>query len=713
MMISRDGERLPPSQLCGPFISALRRRAPIEVRRFLLSQLEPHVAGLAPDLSNAGDVTDSVPWPDFSAAFGRFLGRPEPIDVADMGQLLRLLPKLTEEHGSLPPSEAGPVRALGGPSPFADGQTTLVDILRMRASTQPDRIGFTWLAGGEKVAGQLTYADLDTRARAIATELIASTQPGDRVLLLYEGGLQFVAAYFGCLYARVIAVPAYPPDPYRLERSLERLMGIVSDAEPTAVLTTASIIAIRDGLKLDLGEQMAALQWLATDAVPDDVAGPAERWDATPPTPEDLAMIQYTSGSTGAPKGVMVSHANLLHNEEMIHQSFETHPGSVVVGWLPLFHDMGLIGNVLQPVYTGFHSVLMSPLDFLAKPIRWLAAISKFEATIGGGPNFAYELCIRKVSDDDLAQLDLHAWTVAFNGAEPIFDDTLDRFAERFARCGFQRRAFYPCYGLAEGTLILTGSAKNTEPVRLTVDAAALGQGHAVARDGDNTVTLVGSGRQLFDQDFQIVDPKTGMRCNDNEVGEIWAGGPAIARGYFRRTEATHASFGHRLAGDANTSDADGPTYLRTGDLGFRSEGELFVTGRIKDVMIIRGRNFYPHDLERTIAASHPSLRAGSTACFTVRHEGEQRPVAVQEVRRGTEASQHADIFGSIREAVAREHGLRLHDVLLIAAGSIPKTSSGKIRRRHSSNIYLARLRRDDPDAAKDGALMRRPQGGR
>ncbi|MEM7156482.1 MAG: fatty acyl-AMP ligase [Myxococcota bacterium] len=644
-----------------------------------------------------------MPLPALCEALGQYFGRP-PIDTpSSLADFLARADELSAEHAALPPREAARVSADGGWSPRANGEITLVEILRKRAREQPSRVAFTWLAAGEREDGQLTYAQLEERARAIAAELQSRTEPGDRVLLLYEGGLQFVESFFGCLFAKVVAVPAYPPDPYRLQRSLDRLLGIVRDAEPTLILTTASIIAIRDGLKLDLGQDLAGLEWLATDAV--DTAR-SEQWEARLAVPADLAMIQYTSGSTGTPKGVMVSHANLLYNEEMIHQAFETHPGSVVVGWLPLFHDMGLIGNVLQPVYTGFHSVLMSPLDFLKKPLRWLQAISNYEATIGGGPNFAYELCIRKVSDEDLASLKLSQWQVAFNGAEPIFDDTLERFRARFAPCGFRRQAFYPCYGLAETTLILTGGARNTEPVCVRVDAEALGHGRAVLVEGEgnDSVTLMGSGRQLFAQDYRIVDPETKAACEDGRVGEIWASGPAIAQGYFRREDATAEAFGHRVAGD----DGTGPQFLRTGDLGFVLDDELFVTGRIKDVMILRGRNHYPQDLERTIAGSHAALRPGSTACFTVRHDGEQKPVAVQEFKKGTARETHADIFGSVREAVARDHGLRLHDVLLIPAGTIPKTSSGKIRRRKCMNIYLARLRAAPDDAV--GTLMRAPK---
>lgn len=676
----------------------MRHRSPVETRRFLCSLLEPHLPGFERDPSSADRVIAELPLPELAEALRRYFGRNDPVVASSPAELLALARALEAEHAQIAPRRTEPVAAIGGWSAHADGRTTLVEILRARAEATPERIAFTWLAAGERVDGELSYAQLDRRARAIAAALQSRARPGARALLLYEGGLRFVEAFFGCLYAGVVAVPAYPPDPYRLQRSLDRLLGIVGDAQPAVILTTASILAVRDGLALDLGEELGAIEWLGTDRAPDE---DGDGWQPSAPTPEALAMIQYTSGSTGAPKGVMVSHANLLYNEEMIHQAFETHPGSVVVGWLPLFHDMGLIGNVLQPIYTGFRSVLMSPLDFLAKPVRWLRAISSFQATIGGGPNFAYELCLRKITDAELDALDLRHWLVAFNGAEPIFDDTLGQFAARFERCGFRRRAFYPCYGLAEATLILTGGAKNTEPVRLEVDVEALGRGRAVPRSGDAGITLVGSGKQLFAQQLRIVDPDTGRPLEDGRVGEIWASGPSIASGYYRRADATAQSFGHRLHG---TDDAAG-TFLRTGDLGFVHEGELFVTGRIKDVMIIRGRNYHPHDVERTVAGAHPLLRPGATACFTIRHEGEARPVAVQELARGADPAAVPEVFGNIREAVVREHGLRLHDVLLLPAGTIPKTSSGKIRRRQCLDTYAARLR--SPDERAPGVLMR------
>lgn len=676
----------------------MRYRTLVETRRFLASALWPQARLPSEDPYALSEAPEGSAVGAIATAFAAYLGRPQLQLPHTWPDFIARAQALAQEHANVAVGSPAPVVDAGGWSPFVDRERTLVDILQLRGRTQGPRVGFSWLSSNGKVAGQRTYGELDISARAIAATLQARSKPGDRALLLYEGGLPFVSAFFGCLYAKTIAVPAYPPNPFRLQRSLERLMGIVRDARPTMILTTKAIITLRDSMGIDLGEEFASVEWIATDAVDDQLS---DQWSETKTAASDIAMLQYTSGSTGAPKGVMVSHGNLLYNEEMIHQSFETHPGSVVVGWLPLFHDMGLIGNVLQPVYTGFHSVLMSPLDFLQHPGRWLRALSEFEATIGGGPNFAYELCLRKIGDDEVAGLNLANWNVAFNGAEPIFGDTLDRFAARFERCGFSRRAFYPCYGLAEATLILTGSGKNTEPVVLDVQAEALGHGRAVpASDGD-TVRMVGSGRQLFAQDFTIVDPDTGKLCGEGQVGEIWAAGPAIAGGYYGNETATVASFGVQTTG----SDPTSTSYLRTGDLAFVWKDDLFVTGRIKDLMIIRGRNYYPHEVERTIAASSKSLRAGSTACFTVRHEGQFEPVAVQELAKGADPDAHREIFASIREAVVREHGLRLHDVLLIPTGTIPKTSSGKLRRRKSMNIYLARLREES--GAASGILMR------
>ncbi|HEX2222817.1 MAG TPA: fatty acyl-AMP ligase, partial [Thermoanaerobaculia bacterium] len=488
---------------------------------------------------------------------------------------------------------------------------TLAGLLRVRAAERPDRVAFTFLADGEVEGGRLTYAELDHQARAIAAALRQTLAPGDRALLLYPPGLEFIAAFFGCLYAGVIAVPAYPPRPN--DRSQSRLRSIAHDAEPRAALTTSAILAGAG----DLAPELAVLRWLPTDALPPFGAdaegfGFADGDGISEPEPDSVAFLQYTSGSTAAPKGVMVTHANLLHNERMIGEAFGQDEDTVVAGWLPLYHDMGLIGNVLQPLHAGARCVLMSPVAFLQKPLRWLEAISRYRATTSGGPNFAYELCVRKTTVEERARLDLSSWKVAFNGAEPVRETTLERFAEAFAASGFRREAFYPCYGLAEATLFVTGGELGRFPRVEVVDAAALERNEVrPAFDGDPARRLVSNGRAWLGQQVVLADPETGLECPAGRVGEIWVAGPSVARGYWRNPEATERDFGAFLA------DGQGP-FLRTGDLGFAAGGELYVTGRLKDLIIIRGRNHYPQDLELTAERSHPDLHAGGGAAFAV-----------------------------------------------------------------------------------------------
>ncbi|HVR99607.1 MAG TPA: AMP-binding protein, partial [Thermoanaerobaculia bacterium] len=489
--------------------------------------------------------------------------------------------------------------------------------------------------------------------------------PGERALLLYPPGLEFVAAFFGCLYAGVIAVPAYPP---RSRRPDSRLRGIAMDCRPRVVLTTAALLARREALVGQVAELASAL-WLDTETLDDPSSG-------FEPSPGDIAFLQYTSGSTGNPKGVVVTHSNLLHNLERIRVAFGQTPESVVVGWLPLFHDMGLIGNVLEPCYVGCECVLMSPAAFLQKPSRWLAAIDRYRGTTSGGPNFAYDLCARSIAPETL---DLSCWSVAFNGAEPVRRATLDRFAEIFAPCGFRRESFAPCYGLAEATLLVS---------------AARGAGED---------PLVSCGALPSGDEVRIVDPESGIACAADEVGEIWLAGPSVAAGYWNRPEATQETFG------AVAEDGGGP-YLRTGDLGFVRHDELVITGRLKDLIVLRGRNLYPQDVELSAERAHPALRAGGGAAFSVDERGEESVVVVHEVER--RAGPLGEITDAVRRAVAEEHGVRVADVVLLRAGTIPKTSSGKIQRRECRSRYLAGelepLHRSATAPATSGRLLTR-----
>ncbi len=558
----------------------------------------------------------------------------------------------------------------------APGFRDLVDLLRTRAGQASRLPAYTFLRDGEVEDGTLTHAELDERARAVAVALQQVAAPGERALLLFPAGLDFVAAFFGCLYAGVVAVPAYPPGGRRPQ---PRLRAIARDAAVRVVVTTAALAERREELTA-LVPELAAADWVATDALPVDLA---EMWLEHAPGPEALAFLQYTSGSTSDPKGVRVTHGNLLHNEELIRQAFGQSAESVIVGWLPLYHDMGLIGNVLQPLYVGARCVLMSPLAFLQQPARWLRAVSRYRATTSGGPNFAYDLCVRKVQPGLVEELDLSSWRLAFNGAEPVQAATLARFAATFGPCGFRPAAFYPCYGLAEATLFVAGGQPGQGARAAAFDAGALAGHRAVAaREGAAARELVGCGAAWGGQRMVIADPETGAVCGPDGVGEIWLAGPSVAAGYWNRPELTARDFGARLAG------GEGP-FLRTGDFGFLgADGGLFVTGRLKDLLILRGRNVYPQDLELTAEASHPGLRPGSSAAFAVEVEGEERAVVVCELDRRAEewGSGAAD---AVRRAVAEEHEVGVHAVVLIRAGTLPKTSSGKVQRGACRAAYL------------------------
>ena len=558
------------------------------------------------------------------------------------------------------------------------GPANLVELLRHRAECQPEATAFCMLLDGETEETRLSYGELDRRARAIAAWLESLDLVGQRALLCYPPSLEFIAAFFGCMYAKVVAVPVYPP---RRNLLLSRIEAIARCSGARAALTTEEVIRRVEPVARDVAA-LRQVTWLATCRVP---RGIEDRWERQDVPIDTLAFLQYTSGSTGSPKGVMLTHGNLLHNSALIAHVFEHTRSSLGVFWLPAYHDMGLVGGILQPLYVGRPNVMLSPITVLQKPYRWLGAISRYRATTSGGPNFAYELCVRRITPEQRATLDLSSWRVAFNGAEPIRAETLDCFAETFAPCGFRREAFYPCYGLAESTLIVSGGHVKKAPVVRAFDREALAEGRVVASDRQDAGSraLVGCGGVLPDEEVLIVDPGTRRRCAPDRIGEIWVRGPSVARGYWRQPEATCETFQARVA------DGGDAAFLRTGDLGFFADGELFVTGRMKDLLIVHGVNHHPHDVERTVEKSHPQLRSGCGAVFAVDEgDGRQRLVAVQEIERRAQADFPA-IFEAIRRAVAAEHGLALDAIVLLRANRIPKTSSGKIQRFACRDAYL------------------------
>lgn len=557
---------------------------------------------------------------------------------------------------------------------------SMVDVLRWRAANQPDQVAFTYLPNGEEEESCITYGELDHGARAIAAALQDSYPAGTRALLLYPPGLEFIKAFFGCLYAGIVAIPANPPHPSRLSRTMPKLQAIALDAEPAVVLTNSKLLASTESI-FEEAPIFKSKQWWATEDLDQEIS---DQWNEVSIDKDTLAFLQYTSGSTAMPKGVMVTHGNLLHNSACLAHAFHHTTETVLVTWLPTFHDMGLIYGILQPIYTGFKCYTMPPASFIQRPIRWLKAMSHYKATHSVAPNFAYDLCARKITEEQRAQLDLSHWRVAVNGAEPIREETLNRFATTFAPCGFRRSVLYPGYGLAEATLKVSGGRVTPEYVTCSVDAAALAQ-HRVVETKDGQI-LVSSGRATHGVEIVIVVPETGVACESEVVGEIWLRSPSNARGYWNRSEETQQTFAAYL------SDTGAGPYLRTGDLGFVKEGELFVTGRLKDLIIIGGSNYYPQDIELTAERSHEDLRAGSGAAFSIDVAGEERLVVAIEVerRRRNESAGAREIMTAIQRAIAEEQELQVHQVVLLKAGSIPKTSSGKIQRRLCRKAFLA-----------------------
>ena len=563
------------------------------------------------------------------------------------------------------------------------GFETVAGILAHRAKATPQNVAFRFLLDGEQQEDVWSYAKLDAAARSIATALRTREVIGERALLLYAPGPDYIAAFFGCLYAGAIPVPAYPPDPTRLARTLPRLQAIIRDSGASIALTTEGIKEMAEAMLSETLEDGRPLNWIATDAV---VAGGASGEAPHEAKRSDVAFLQYTSGSTTSPRGVMVTHANLLHNFAEIMKRSGPKENFAAVSWLPPYHDMGLIGGILSPIYEGLPVTLMSPLDFLQRPFRWLDAMSRYKCTATAAPNFAYDLCVRKVTAAQRKTLDLSNWVVTFDGAEPIDAGTIERFVEAFGPCGFRRETFLPCYGLAEGTLIVSGVDWDKAPTTREFSAAGIANGLATDPIGpQDTYRLVGSGRSIGEQRIEIVQPETCRRTAPGEIGEIWLQGPSITAGYWNREEQTQATFKARLDGAGQEGE-----FLRTGDLGVMVDGELFVTGRIKDLIIIAGANHYPQDIERTIESAHPSVRPGSTAAFSVPVEGSERLVVVAETETPRSPEEAKEIVTALRKAVAEGHQLSAHAIVLMKKGAVPRTSSGKIQRHQCRDGYLA-----------------------
>ncbi len=559
-------------------------------------------------------------------------------------------------------------RILGDQAP---PQTDLVAVLRHWAQYRPDCPAF-YFTDGENAEADicLTFAELDAAARNVAGYLQTYGQitSGQRVLLVYPPVLDFVIGFFGCLYAGAVTVPAFPP---RRNRKGQRIHGIAKDCSAQVALTNNHV---RQQIEGDANwVEWESISVIATDALPHDHSA---QWKPPQVLPEDLAVLQYTSGSTGQPKGVMLSHANLVRNTELIMSAFQTTPNSVGVSWLPTYHDMGLIGGVLESVFIGCTMVMMSPMAFLQKPIRWLRTISRYGATTSGGPNFAYQLCVDKITDEELEGVDLSSWQTAFNGAEPVRALTLKQFSERFAKHGFRSSAFLPCYGMAETTLIVTGGPQSEPPVIRSFDALALDQQLVKPCEDDDAHAreMVSSGQVLPGEQLLIVDPQTRLPLAEDRIGEIWIISPSVGQGYWEREQVSQETF------EAHTADGDGP-YLRSGDLGFIYEDQLYVAGRLKDMIIVRGVNRYPQDIEQTAEQAHEIMQSGQVAAFAVNADDRERLIITAEVQKRREQTDWDEVIKAVRREVSGQHELQPDAVILVRFGTLPRTSSGKIQR--------------------------------
>jgi acyl-CoA synthetase (AMP-forming)/AMP-acid ligase II len=575
---------------------------------------------------------------------------------------------------------------------------TLVEMLRYRATTQPGQQTFTFFDNGVDESAALSLGALDARARSIASRLTSSAPAGSRVMLSYNPGLEFIAAFFGCVYAGMIAVPVSPISGDRTEIRRTRLDAVCDSAGPVFFLSDAASLAKVEPL-LRENPKLATLTTVATDEV--DPAG-ADAW--TPPkiTPETVAYLQYSSGSTGVPKGVMLTHHNVVSNLELVMNNCDR-PGETdgqvppMVSWLPMFHDMGLVSAVLEPIFAGYDAVLMSAMTFVQRPVTWLRQITRLGEASSAAPNFAFDLCVRRITDKQLGELDLSGWQLAMVGAEPVRADTLDRFTERFAAAGFDRAMFLPSYGLAESTVMVTGGPFRTGPLVHCFDTAALTKGRVqLAPEPEAGRDLIASGQVHPSVTVLIAEPGSDRQCVADEVGEILVSGPSVGLGYWNAPEVSAKTFGARMPGHGDAS------FLRTGDLGFLDDGQLFVTGRVKDVIIVDGANHYPQDIELTVAAAHPAVRDGFVAAFSTDDGQRERLIVLAELNGryrlrdgattpppgGRQRVDPGEVSDAIRAAVTAAHGIAPADIVLLKTGALPFTSSGKLQRAQCRARY-------------------------
>ena len=575
--------------------------------------------------------------------------------------------------------------------------TSFIDILEYWTEKTPNKVAYIFLADGEDTEEKITFKELRERVILFASNLNRQIGKNNRILILNPAGLDFIISFLGCLYAEIIPVPLYPPD----KHSLNRMISVSSDCSATIALANSQIIEKFDSYKLAYSDSLqvrskeyneflkvtADLTLLDTRVlqINDNVDLKLVR-----PERDQIAFLQYTSGSTSKPKGVMVSHYNLVHNSMLIHKYFGHDTNHCKVSWLPPFHDMGLIGEVLQSLYSGMTLVFMAPNSFLKKPFRWLRAISKYShlgLITSGSPNFGYDFCVETVSDEQISQINLKNWKIAYNGAEPVRIATLENFAKKFKECGFKRSSLYPVYGLAENTLVVSVPKHLETPIIGTFDATLIKEKQIVKESDSvqNSVSLPSCGVIYNDQKVTIVDPESMQKYPDGHIGEIWIKGESVAKGYWNNSDETKRTF------EAYLPDSGEGPFMRTGDLGFILNNNLYITGRLKDLIIICGHNHYPQDIEITVESVHEAIRPSGGAAFAIDDNfGNEKLVVVYELKRKFyKTLNFTELKGKIRDAVFKKHGINVSDIVFIEQSSFPKTSSGKHQRQLCKKQYI------------------------
>lgn len=561
------------------------------------------------------------------------------------------------------------------------GAKSLVEILQHRASDQAQERIYTFLNYQKNRSGEeiseigLSYLELERKAKSIAAFFQGMNAAGERALLVFEPGFDYITAFFGCLYAGVIAIPVYPS---LFSRYFANIQAVVLDSGAKYVLTAAQVLK---NIQLENNSEFKKLSWVVTDYIADDLGNDYQEIKINS---ETIAFLQYTSGSTAAPKGVIITHGNLLQNTAVMFEKIRNYPNNIIVTWLPPYHNMGLIGGILEPLYGHVPSIILAPGSFFRNPVRWLDAISIYRGTVSLAPNFAYELCRKRISAEQKLNLDLSSWRFAFNGAEPIRASTIDGFAAEFQSCGFKRQVFYPCYGLSECTLLVTGGRNANGPAEIAVSQEAFNSGQIKpGRFPDRTRRIISCGHGPANQIIKIVDPDLLQVCTENEVGEIWLQGPSVAHGYWKNRQLTEETFQAKLPSEQGV-------FLRTGDLGFISDtGELFVTGRLKELIKIRGRNYYLQDLENAVQEYYSTICSGQIAAFPITRDGEEKLVIVAEYKK-SQTDNLDEIFLKITGLINEQFHITVHTIVLIKPGDLPITTSGRIKRKATGEAFLA-----------------------